>query len=1279
MHTPTSDTCSACQSERMTDRMRPATSDLRRWPSDPSLLVDTTRCPACFAPLLRSQCDECGLRLDLPGAAGLLAAGARVRDAEAERQQLITGLRARQAAEADAGPWGAASVPQAASLAPDATSAPPTAPGAAKAEAVAVPVPAPPPPPLPPVLPPSAADRGDAPPPPAAAVGESPRAPRRSGVQILLLTLGVVLLSVAAIVFLLVAYLIATLEVRSVVIAGASVLVLALSWLLRARGLPGTAEGVAALAVVLLVLDVWIVRANDLFSSDRLDAPAYWGGALLVLAAVLAGARLVSGVRVPGIAAAVLAPMGLAVFAFGIAPPDETATGVWWGGTAVLLAGAAARFGRRSVERAILVWAGLGGGAIALAAAPWAIDAVAWSPTWALLGSAAAWVVMLVALRMRSTDAWAKAAPAAASIAGIAAAAAPALGAAAELDGRDALWIAPASAGAVACAAAAVTRRRGGRWAPDAFSAFVGSAAVAAVAAMPALLVAVVATASLGEAPFQAWSLDAFAQREATASLLGDPRELMLGAVLAPLALAIAGAIAFALLGRLRRLGAVPLGLVLTAWVAAGVTAPTLLGVTAMLLAVAITALGLAALRATHDVPGAVLVLAGFGIGSAAVAWALAHGSADLWWWTVAAAAVLAIVGRILAGRVWSGPTAPVLGALHLVAASVIVALAAYASPAWADAAGRPFAAPWDRGTFVVGVVAALVLAVVSLTHGLRARDRMAIAIPLFAAGLLGATVDGVAGAGPFAWLPATALALVGLAWLRSPVAGMRVALAAAVPVMLGIAGWALVTEYGGSEVAVHGAAGAALLAAALGHAVLPRDGGMRIAWGVAVGVVAALVLRTALFLPADPQQTWLVLLVLAPVPILIAALYGDPIAGDSPARHVSWVSLALVVGSVWARLFLDGVREVEAYTLPLAAALAATGALLMWRRRPGTGTAAGRTAVLGSAAAVAVFPSLAGTAGSELRTLVLVATGSVAVLAGLFLPERSRGVPLRLLVVASGWVAVTGAALVRGTAIARGEPSALLPEFWPALALAVGVLTAVAWARSDARPVVMAEVGLAASVAVASIPTVAATLEGDRPDLRAGLLLAALAALHVASVAFPVRPIAGPVIRWTTLGVMHLAGLTMLAARAVDPFDVVTVPIGVAMIAAAAIRMGRTPTLGSWSALGPGLAVLLIPALLADWFDPELWRIVALGLAAVATVVLGAVYRLQAPILLGGVVLLVHALTQLWPWISMLYEAVWWWLWLGLAGALLVVIAATYERQVRLARGAVRTIAALR
>ena len=106
--------------------------------------------------------------------------------------------------------------------------------------------------------------------------------------QVLLLTLGVVLISITAIVFLFVAYLVASLEVRSVIIAAASVLVLAVAWLLRARRLPGTAEGVASVAIVLLLLDVWIVRVNELFGTDELDAAAYAGGALLVVAAILA-------------------------------------------------------------------------------------------------------------------------------------------------------------------------------------------------------------------------------------------------------------------------------------------------------------------------------------------------------------------------------------------------------------------------------------------------------------------------------------------------------------------------------------------------------------------------------------------------------------------------------------------------------------------------------------------------------------------------------------------------------------------------------------------------------------------------------------------------------------------------------------------------------------------------------------------------------------------------------------------------------------------------------
>ncbi|GAA4055321.1 hypothetical protein GCM10022282_15540 [Agromyces indicus] len=1263
----------ACQSERMPHQTHPAASDVRRWPSDPAMLVDTTRCPSCFSQLFRTVCDTCGLRLDVPLAAEALAAGARVRDAEAERQVVLSRMRAQQAAAA-------------------ARPVPPPPPAVAAPVVDAVPAPLAPPlppaaPPLQPVSHPPATAPQVAPP-----QGETPLRARRSGVQVLLLTLGVVLLSVAAVVFLLVAYLIATLEVRSVVIAVASVPVLGVAWLLRARGLPGTAEGVAALAVVLLILDVWIVQANDLFLSDRVDAPGYWGTALLVLAALLAAARLVTAVRVTGIAAAVLAPTGLGIFMYGIAPRGESATGVWLGGLAVLLAGAAARFGRASIERTLLVSAGLVGGATALVAAPWALGGTEWGATWALAGVAGGWLVMLVALRARSTDAWPRLAPLAAALAGIAAAAAPALGAAIELDERDALWAAPTSAAVIACLAAAAARLRAS-WFRDGFTAFVASGTTAMVAAVPALLVTALAGASLATVPFRAWTLDATAPRPGDDGLIGELDRVATGAVLAPAALGVAAAIAFLLLGRLRRLGAVPAALLGTAAVAAALTAPTPLAIAALLVGTALVALALAAVGLLRRVPGAVSVLAVFGMGSAVAAWALSHGSAGLWWWVVPVVLGLAIAGRMLTRRIWSSASRP-LAVGHAAAAAAIVALAGFSLPAWSAAAGSALASPWDRGAFVGGLVAALALAGVAAVRPLGRGDRSAIAVPLLAAALVGSLaaasstiasrfavpdLDALPLGDVVGWVPATALVLVGLLWLRSPVPGLRMAFAAATPIALGLAGASVVAAYGSAASVVHGVAGAALLAAGLAHVLLPNASGVRAAWASAIGPVA-IVAFTATFLPPSaPEQTWLALLILTPLPMLIAALWGDPVGGDSPARHLSWLSLPLAVGAVWTRFAADGVRDVEAYTLPLAVGLGVAGALLMWRRPAGATTAVGRTAVLGAAAVIAVLPSISAASGSELRALLLVSIGTVVLLAGLALPDAVRGVPLRLLVVTAGWAAVTGGAVVRGTAIATGASGALVPEVWSAAALAVGAIAAFAWSRTEPRPTTLAEWGLAASVTLASVPTFAAILDDDLPDLRAGLLLASLAAVHVASVAVRTKPLSGPILRWTTLGVLVLGALVVIAASTVDPFDLVTVPVGLGLIAAGAIDLTRRPGLGSWPALGPGLAVVLLPALLADWTDPQLWRVVGLGVAAVAAVVVGTVLRLQAPVLLGGAVLLVHALTQLWPWISALYEAVWWWLWLGLAGALLVVIAATYERQVRLARGAARTIAALR
>lgn len=1285
----------------MTDRMRPATSDLRRWPSDPSLLVDTTRCPACFAPLFRSQCDECGLRLDLPGAAELLAAGVRVRDAEAERQQLITGLRARQASTAE--PWTAASIPQGASLGRIPTPAPSMEP-VASAATVSSPVRPPSPseaasnrvatvPTPPPVHAPSAADLGDASPPPTPGSDAAPRPPRRSGVQVFLLALGVVLLSVAAIVFLFVAYLIATLEVRSVIIAAASVAVLALAWLLRARGLSGTAEGVAAVGVVLIVLDVWIVRANALFGADRLDEAAYWGAALAIVAVVLTGARAVSGVRVPGFAAALAAPVAAFLLASSSAPDAEPVTGIWLGGLAASLVGTAAVFLRLRDERLVTLATAFAGTLAATFAAWWSLPDVPWGTTWAFLAVALAWAASAVALRLVGAPADEPSATVAAVGAGAAAALAPALGSADQLPWADAVWIAPASAAAVAVVLA-FAARQGRRFARAASAAFIAASVVAGAALLPAIAVAVWSAADLVGTGWATWSVDPGNARDQVS------RDLGRAAVLALLAVAAASAAAAALFARLRRVGAVPLSLLAAAGLAASAVAPTLLVSVIVLVGVATVGLALTAGPWLRRVPGAIPLMAAAGIPSAVAAWWLAHSSAALWPWVVASVIALAVAGRLLSPRIWESAVDRWVGPSHVCAATALLVAGAVALPYWADAVGPGLTAPWSAPAFTAAVASTAGLAVLRFLARWPEPDRLAAGVPLLATAVLGASVlalelatgvsDGslpeVVEAAPVAWAPSLALALVGVAWVRARLAGgLPVAFAAITPIAAVFAGAGIAAEAREPSTVAVGAAVGVLVAAVVGLlAVAPRPA-LRSAWTSSAGILVLVVAMVGVVPPTSPDATWLVLLLSAPVPVLLAAQYGDPIAGSEPTRHLAWGTPALAVGSVWSWFGAGEVTDVEAYTLPVAIALAVVGVLILWRRPTSEALESGRTLVFAAAAAVAVLPSVAITGGSELRTLVLVSAGGIAVLAAGFLPDRARGLPLRILVLLAGWATATLAALVRGCAVALGESSVVIVEFWPLLALVVGVVAAVSALRRGARPDLLPETLLAASIGTAAVPTVFAITSGDQSTARAAVLLVLLGALHVISDGVTSRPVAGAAVGWTSLALMAVtAGLTLPlgvvdSIGVVDPVDLFSGVIGAALIAAGAIRLRRSSELGSWPTLGPGLAVLLVPALLADWADPELWRIVTLGVLSAAAVVLGVVLRLQAPFALGGGVLLVHAISQLWPWVSRLYAAEWWWLWLGIAGAALIAVAATYERQLRLARSALRSFSTLR
>ena len=151
-------------------------------------------------------------------------------------------------------------------------------------------------------------------------------------------------------------------------------------------------------------------------------------------------------------------------------------------------------------------------------------------------------------------------------------------------------------------------------------------------------------------------------------------------------------------------------------------------------------------------------------------------------------------------------------------------------------------------------------------------------------------------------------------------------------------------------------------------------------------------------------------------------------------------------------------------------------------------------------------------------------------------------------------------------------------------------------------------------------------------------------------------------------------------ATGSAEPFELATAPLAVALLVAGGIRLARYAERRSWLELGPGLVLLLVPSLTADFAsDNELWRVVALGVTALAVLGVGLALKLQAPTLVGAVVVVLHGLAQLWPWISGLYGSVPWWLWAGIGGVVLIVLAATYESRIRDLKAVARGISSLR
>jgi hypothetical protein len=141
------------------------------------------------------------------------------------------------------------------------------------------------------------------------------------------------------------------------------------------------------------------------------------------------------------------------------------------------------------------------------------------------------------------------------------------------------------------------------------------------------------------------------------------------------------------------------------------------------------------------------------------------------------------------------------------------------------------------------------------------------------------------------------------------------------------------------------------------------------------------------------------------------------------------------------------------------------------------------------------------------------------------------------------------------------------------------------------------------------------------------------------------------------------LAWWLLLASRRVALIEAYTLPLAAVALLAGWLALRSRPQLRSWVAYGPALAAAFLPSLapiLAAEGTPL--RRLLLGAGALTVLVAGAVRRRQAPVVIGGAVLVVVAVHEL----VLLWQRLQTWIPLSVAGLVLLALATTYERRRR-------------
>jgi len=338
-----------------------------------------------------------------------------------------------------------------------------------------------------------------------------------------------------------------------------------------------------------------------------------------------------------------------------------------------------------------------------------------------------------------------------------------------------------------------------------------------------------------------------------------------------------------------------------------------------------------------------------------------------------------------------------------------------------------------------------------------------------------------------------------------------------------------------------------------------------------------------------------------------------------------------------------------------------------------------GRWLTTGLATALAIAVILRGRRTGVITLILQVTTitvASVNLLVCLWLEDvRQLGFKAAIIAVLAVFAAlrkVVDAALAAGAASLGAQLAIVLfaadafISLWAgAVSLAVvgacGVGLAGRYVGQTVERVLMAS----AACAVLLAETLALTVS---LDIGTGVVLTIAAAPLIAYGMNPARRVA-----------LLLAGLLLIVANTAfviaaggTTIEWYTVPPAIVMVAIGVLAWRDQ---SSWVFLGPGLLIGLVPStLIADGNDNWV-RVTFVVAAALAVIMVGAQFGLQAPFVIGAAVLAKIGIWQCLEVAPLIPR----WITLGAAGAVLLGVGATYERRLSQAKQAARWLSALR